>query len=105
MNFEETTDPDIRKKVEDAVTNTNPNAMRIFTLVDTNTMTVTLFEASRPPVAVLLCAKESDMQRAIACSYDWTSRTCYRETLLRMETPVLEEMSRVSRVRFGMNRS
>jgi hypothetical protein len=78
--------------------------MRIFTLVDTNTMTVTLFEARKPPVAVLICGEEGGMQRAIGCSYQWTTGTCFRETVLRMETPVLAKMARVSRVRFGMKR-
>lgn len=98
------TDPEVRQKVEDAITNRAKNAMRIFTLVDTSMMTVTMFEARKPPVAVLLCAQEGGMQRAIACSYDWTTNTCYRETVLRMHTPVLEQMSRVSKVRFGIKR-
>ncbi|KAF4636674.1 hypothetical protein G7Y89_g1417 [Cudoniella acicularis] len=104
VGIDPTTYPDVRQKVEDAITNTDPTAPRIFTLVDTNMMTVTLFEASRPPVAVLLCAEEGGMQRALACSYNWTTGTCYRETVLRMETPSLEQMSRVSRVRLGMKR-
>ena len=103
IGVDPTTDPVIRQKVENAITNANPGAMRIFTLVDTNTLAVTMFEAVKPPVAVLLCGAEGGMQRAVACSYEWTTGTCYRETVLRMETPVLEKMSRVSRFRFGMN--
>jgi len=99
-----TTDSAVRQKVEEAITNTRPDGMRLFTLVDTNTMIVTMFEAVRPPVAVLLCGTEGGMQRAIACSYQWTTGTCYRETVLRMETTVLEKMSRVSRFRFGVKR-
>ncbi|KAH0545388.1 hypothetical protein FGG08_000529 [Glutinoglossum americanum] len=34
--------------------------LKVFTLVDTYTMTVTMFEAVRPPVAVLLCGSEGD---------------------------------------------
>jgi hypothetical protein len=100
-----TTDPEVRRKVKDAITSPTSICLRVFTLVDTSTMTVALFEAERPPVAVLLCAQEGGMQRAIACSYDWTTGTCSRETVLRMVTLVLEQMSRVSRVRFGMKRS
>jgi hypothetical protein len=101
---------------------------RVFTLVDTNTMyvstyllpslsspspfrsiltqprTVTLFEATRPPAVALLCGSEGGMQRAILCSYDWPTQTLYRETVLRMETRVLEKMSRVARVSFGLRR-
>jgi hypothetical protein len=95
-------DPKVSKKVEDAIN--EPGALRVFTLVDTNTMTVTLFEARRPPVAVFICGEEGGMQRAIACSYQWTTGACFRETVLRMETPVLAKMARVSRIRFGMSR-
>jgi hypothetical protein len=105
IGVDPTTDPLTRQKAEHALTNTIPDSIRIFTLVDTNTMTVTMFEAVKPPVVVLLCGAEGGMQRAIACSYDWTTGTCYRETVLRMETPVLEKMSRVERFRFGMNRA
>jgi hypothetical protein len=45
------------------------------------------------------------MQRAIMCSYDWPTQTLYRETVLRMETRVLEKMSRVGRVSFGLRRN
>lgn len=77
---------------------------RVFTLVDTNTLTVTLFSAVRPPVAVVLCGNEGGMQRALLCSYEWSSQTLYRESVLRMETPVLEKMSRVGRFRLGLRR-
>jgi hypothetical protein len=63
-----------------------------------------MFEAERPPVVALLCGSEGGMQRAVMCSYDWTTQTLYRETVLRMETKVLEKMSRVGRVRFGLKR-
>jgi hypothetical protein len=78
--------------------------MKVFTLVDTYTLTVTMFLAVRPPVAVLLCGHEGGMQRAVMCSYDWSTQTLYRETVLRMETPVLERMFRVNRFRFGLQR-
>lgn len=67
--------------------------------------TVTLFEAERPPAVALLCGSEGGMQRAIMCSYDWPTQTLYRETVLRMETRVLEKMSRVARVSFGLRRN
>ncbi|KAJ5523775.1 hypothetical protein N7494_010425 [Penicillium frequentans] len=97
-------DPVVREKIEEAERNGSSGELRIFTLVDTNTMTVTLFEAVRPPTVLLLCAAEGGMQRAIACSYEWSTGTCRRETILRMETPVLEKMSRVSRVKLGVIR-
>ena len=79
-------------------------AERIFTLVDTNTLTVTLFSAVRPPVAVVLCGVEGGMQRALLCSYDWSTQTLFRESVLRMETIVLEKLQRVGRLRLGLSR-
>lgn len=62
-------------------------------------MSVTLFCAVQPLVAVLLRGSEGRMSRAIICSYDWTTQTLYRETVLRMKTSVLEKLSRVDCVR------
>lgn len=98
-----TTDPTTAARVRHAV-NSAMGEEKIFTLVDTATQSVTMFAAVRPPVAVVLCGEEGGMQRALLCSYDWTTQTLYRETVLRMETPVLENMSRLGRFRFGMQR-
>lgn len=78
--------------------------VKIFTIVDTYSMTATLFEARRPPVALLICGSEGGMQRALGCSFDWTTSTFYRETVLRLETRVLSRMDRVRRVRLGIRR-
>lgn len=98
-----TTDGAIRQKVE-AAKRAAPGQMRIFTLVDTYNMEMTLFEAVRPPVCIFLTGAEGGMQRAAACSYDFTSQTMYRETVLRMPTTSLNRMDRASRFRFGMKR-
>ena len=78
--------------------------LKVFTLVDTNTMTVTLVRAVRPPVALLLCGSEGGMERALLCSYDWKSQTFYRESVLRVDTLVLDKMSRIDRFRLGLRR-
>lgn len=62
------------------------------------------FRAAQPPVAALLCGSEGGMQRALLCSYDWTTQTFYRETVLRMETRMLDRTPRIGRVRFGLKR-
>ena len=95
--------PETAERVRQAV-HAQMGQERIFTLVDTNTLTVTLFAAVRPPVAVVLCGSEGGMQRALLCSYEWSTQTLYRESVLRMETPVQEKMSRVGRLRFGFKR-
>lgn len=65
---------------------------------------MTMFQAVRPPTCIFLCASEGGMQRAVACSYDWTTKTMYRETVLRMPTTALNRMDRVPRVRVGIQR-
>ena len=95
--------PDTAAKVKRAI-KAQMGEERIFTLVDTNTLTVTLFSAVRPPVAVVLCGEEGGMQRALLCSYDWSTQTLYRETVMRMDTLVLESMARVGRLRLGLRR-
>ena len=97
------TDGRIKKRVQKAEENSHLEK-KVFTLVDTHTMTVTLFEAVRPPVAVVICGAEGGMQRALLCSQDWTSGTLYRETVLRMETKVWDRMDTLSRVRLGLKR-
>lgn len=77
---------------------------KVFSLVDTHNGTVTLFSAVRPPIAVLLCAQEGGMQRAVMVSLDWKRQTLYRETVLRMPTMILEKMFRVDRMRLGLKR-
>jgi hypothetical protein len=67
-------------------------------------MTVFLFLARRPPIAFLICGQEGGMQRAVGVSYDHTTETVHRETVLRMETTVLNHMSRVPRCRIGFGR-
>ncbi|KAK0719313.1 hypothetical protein B0H67DRAFT_150126 [Lasiosphaeris hirsuta] len=104
MGMDPTKDIEVLDKVEAAKRARGPGEMRVFTLVDTYNMEMTLFEAERPPVSLFLCGAEGGMQRAVACSYDFTRQTFYRETVLRMPTTSLNRMDRVSRLRFGMNR-
>jgi hypothetical protein len=70
--------------------------------VDTNTMSVTLIKAVRPPVVAILCGSEGGMQRALMCSYDWKHSTLCRESVMRMPTVVLEKMPRMDRFRLGL---
>ncbi|KAK6532505.1 hypothetical protein TWF281_006694 [Arthrobotrys megalospora] len=103
IGIDPTRDPKVMEKVKQA-RYAKPGEMRIFTLIDTYNMEVTLFEAVNPPISFFLCASEGGMQRAIGCSYDWTTQTMYRETVLRLPTATLEFMYRVHRVKIGMRR-
>ncbi|KAF2028561.1 hypothetical protein EK21DRAFT_101734 [Setomelanomma holmii] len=98
-----TSDPAVAALVERAKT-AGPGDQRIFTLVDTGNMTATLFQAERPPVCFLMAGSEGGMKRIIGCSYDWTTGTFYRETVLRMQTQYEDCMSRIARVKIGFKR-
>lgn len=63
-----------------------------------------LIKAERPPIALLICGTEGGMQRALGVSYDWTTGTLYRETVLRLETPILDNVCRIPRARIGLKR-
>lgn len=78
--------------------------LKLYTIVDTFTMTATAFYAERPPTAVMVCGREGGMQRAALCSYDWQTQTFVRETVVRMKTLTLERMRRVDRFRFCLTR-
>lgn len=78
--------------------------LQTFTLIDTFTLTATIFEAERVPVAAIICGQEGGMQRALLCSYDPETRAFCKETVLRMKTLCLERMPRIDRFRFAMRR-
>ncbi|KAF4637689.1 hypothetical protein G7Y89_g402 [Cudoniella acicularis] len=76
--------------------------MKLFTLIDTFSMTATLFEARHPPVALIIGGSEGGMKRALACSYDITTGTLYRETVLRVPSQIVDKMHSLQRVRLGL---
>jgi hypothetical protein len=65
-------------------------------------MTATLFEARHPPVALIIGGSEGGMRRALACSYDITTGTLYRETVLRVSSQIIDKMHSLQRVRLGL---
>jgi len=71
-------------------------------LIDTAMMTATLFESCRPPVALIIGGSEGGMKRALACSYDVTTGTLYRETVLRVPSQTVDKMHSLQRVRLGL---
>lgn len=99
-----TSDPVVAELVQKAKT-AGPGDQRLFTLVDTGNMTATLFLAERPPVCFLMAGSEGGMKRVIGCSYDWTTETMYRETVLRIGTEFEDMMTRIGRVKIGFKRN
>ena len=79
--------------------------LKIFTLIDTATMTVTLLKAAWPPQALIACGTEGGMERVLACSYDWTTGVLYKESVLRLPGTVLESMHKLPRIRLGLKKT
>ena len=67
-----------------------PVGHRWFTLVDTGpSMQVHIFSAKMPPSVALICGKEGGMLRVVLCSYEAQGNLLRKESVLRMETPML----------------
>ncbi|KAH6986909.1 hypothetical protein EDB80DRAFT_817542 [Ilyonectria destructans] len=77
---------------------------KVFTLVDTFNMMVTLFYAERPPIGLIVGGSEGGMKRAIACSLDISTGTLFRETVLRIPTRSADRMDALARIRLGLRR-
>lgn len=76
---------------EDDLGPTIPDGHRLFTLIDTGpSMMVHLFSAAMPPSVALVCGKEGGMLRVVLCSYERATNCFHKETVLRMETPMLD---------------
>ena len=58
----------------------------IFTLVDTGNLTVSIFQAKRPPTVALICGAEGSMLRAVLCSWRFANDCLYKETVIRVPT-------------------
>jgi hypothetical protein len=67
-----------------------PPGQRFFTLIDTGTMTVTVFAAEKPPSVALIVGREGGMLRVALCHYERSTATLFKETVLRMESPMLD---------------
>jgi hypothetical protein len=73
-----------------------PPGQRFFTLIDTGTMTVTVFAAERPPSVALIVGQEGGMLRVALCHYERSTATLFKETVLRMETTMLDYAGKFS---------
>lgn len=69
-----------------------PLTHRLFTIVDTGSLTVSVIAAERPPVVALICGREGGMLRTLLCSWRFETNCLYRECVVRMRSS-LEGMS------------
>jgi hypothetical protein len=79
----------IRKGIEpDWITQSQPQPTfpghRWFTLVDTGNLTISVFQAKRPPTVALITGADGGMLRAVLCSWRFANDCHYRETVIRV---------------------
>jgi hypothetical protein len=74
----------------------------VFTIVDTLSCTATSFRAEKAPTVAFIGAHEGGMSRMILCSYDAAAGAFVEETIVRMESAVLQRMPRLDRFRFAV---
>ena len=68
-----------------------PDSYRLFTIVDTGNMTVSVIAAERPPVVALICGREGGMLRVLLCSWRFEQNCLYRECVVRMRSSLEEQ--------------
>lgn len=74
----------------------------IFTLVDTLSLTLTTFRASRPPTLMFIGGRERGMLRVLFCSYDAARRAFVKETVSRLESVVNTRLPRLDKFHFAI---
>lgn len=70
-----------------------PKGHRLFTLVDTGELSVSIFSAERPPTVALLCGREGGMLRSVLCSWQFENDCLYKEAVVRMPSNVWDSAS------------
>lgn len=71
-----------------------PETHRIFIIVDTGDMTVSVISAERPPVVALISGREGGMLRVLLCSWRFENNCLYREGVVRMRTSLENQATR-----------
>jgi hypothetical protein len=63
---------------------------RLFTIVDTGNLTVSIIQSVAPPTVALICGREGGMLRALLCSWDFREDLLHRETVIRLSSECLD---------------
>ncbi|MCJ1254562.1 hypothetical protein MMC24_002377 [Lignoscripta atroalba] len=78
---------------------------RFFTLVDTGSLTVSIFSAVRPPSVALICGREGGMLRTVLCHYERSNNCLYKETVMRMESMTLKQAKQLSWIKLSLGKN
>ena len=75
---------------------------RLFTLVDTGNLTVSIFEAVAPPTVALICGREGGMLRTVLCSWDFVNDCLYKESVMRMSSEMYDRATAKSWLKLSL---
>lgn len=82
-----------------------PKGHRLFTLVDTGSLTVSIFSAVRPPSVALICGREGGMLRTVLCHYERSNNCLYKETVMRMDSMTLNMAKTLSWIKISLGQN
>ena len=74
----------------------------IFTLVDSGNLTVSIFQARRPPTVALISGAEGGMLRAVLCSWRFAKDCLYKETVIRVPSSTWEQTKPASWLKISL---
>jgi hypothetical protein len=74
----------------------------VYTLIDTFSCTATAFHAEKAPTMMFVGGREQGLVRVLLCSYDDATRAFVKETVVRFEGRVTQQLSRLGRFRFSV---
>ncbi|KAK3678127.1 hypothetical protein LTR78_002222 [Recurvomyces mirabilis] len=78
------------------------DGIELYTIVDTVTMKAHVFRARTRPDVLMVCGRQGGLLRTLLCSYDIEECRFHREAVLRMETKILQRMSRMDLCRVSL---
>jgi len=81
-----------------------PKGHKLFTLVDTGSLSVCVFSSVRPPTVALLAGREGGMLRAVLCSWRFGNDCLVKEAVVRMGSDVFEAASAKSWLKISLGR-
>ena len=81
-----------------------PRDRRLFTLVDTGTLSVSIFSAVQPPTVALICGRECGMLRVALCSWSFVNDCLYKEAVMRIPSNVWEQATAKSWLKVALGR-
>jgi hypothetical protein len=77
---------------------------KAFTLVDTFNITAVLFYTVHPPTVLVISRTKDGIKRAITCSFDITTGTLYRKTVLRITSQSADMIESLPYIYLGLKR-